>query len=397
MALPRQKNRYEILDGLRGVAALVVLAYHLCDLHSTGNPADSHVNHGYLAVDFFFILSGYVIGYAYDDRWDRMNLTDFFKRRLIRLHPMIIISTVIGVLLFYTGAGDMFPLIADTSAVMLLFCSVLSVLMIPAPVSIDIRGWSEINAINGNAWTLYYEYFANIIYALFIRRLSKIGLSVFVGLSAILTLNLALDWDLFGTFANREAQRFTMIGGWVMDAEHIMISFSRLLFPFFAGLLLSRLNWKINIAKGFWVTSAFLFAILMMPRIGGNEHGIYNGIYEAVAVILFFPLIVSMGAGSIVAGKSAAICKWLGEISYPLYIIHYPIVYTCFGAWSAKHPDLETWKIVLLSCGVFVFSVILAHAILKLYDIPVREFLQNRYLKKRPRQEATVVEASSSL
>lgn len=152
------KARYEILDGLRGVAALLVLAYHHFDLYSNGDLVRAIINHGYLAVDFFFILSGFVIGYAYDNRWDHMTLNDFFKRRLVRLHPMILLSTLIGMTFFYFGCGDMFPLIADTSVSMLLLCAVFSIFMIPAPTSMDIRGWSEINAINGNAWTLICSY-----------------------------------------------------------------------------------------------------------------------------------------------------------------------------------------------------------------------------------------------
>lgn len=62
------KPRYEILDGLRGVAAVLVVAYHLFETYYEGSP-DQPINHGYLAVDFFFVLSGFVIGYAYDDRW----------------------------------------------------------------------------------------------------------------------------------------------------------------------------------------------------------------------------------------------------------------------------------------------------------------------------------------
>ena len=83
------KPRYEILDGLRGVAALIVVAFHLFETYS-GGQAFQILNHGYLAVDFFFVLSGFVIGYAYDDRWNRMTIRDFFKRRLIRLHPMVV-------------------------------------------------------------------------------------------------------------------------------------------------------------------------------------------------------------------------------------------------------------------------------------------------------------------
>ena len=78
------KPRYEILDGLRGVAAVMVLVYHICEPHwgQTTQP----VAHGYLAVDFFFVLSGFVIGYAYDDRWSNgLSLKEFMKRRITRL------------------------------------------------------------------------------------------------------------------------------------------------------------------------------------------------------------------------------------------------------------------------------------------------------------------------
>ena len=93
------KPRYEILDGLRGVAALLIVAYHLFETYSTG-PAGQIINHGYLAVDFFFVLSGFVIGYAYDDRWDRMTVWSFFKRRVIRLHPMVVYGCAFGALMF---------------------------------------------------------------------------------------------------------------------------------------------------------------------------------------------------------------------------------------------------------------------------------------------------------
>ena len=94
------KPRYEILDGLRGVAAMLVVAFHLFETYFHMAP-DQPINHGYLAVDFFFVLSGFVIGYAYDDRWDKMSLGNFFKRRLIRLHPMLMFGTLFGAMMFY--------------------------------------------------------------------------------------------------------------------------------------------------------------------------------------------------------------------------------------------------------------------------------------------------------
>lgn len=100
-AFADSKPHYAILDGLRGVAALTVIWYHVFEGFAT-SPLDQKFNHGYLAVDFFFILSGFVVGYAYDDRWagrragGGMRMRDFLKRRIVRLHPMVVLSSVLG-------------------------------------------------------------------------------------------------------------------------------------------------------------------------------------------------------------------------------------------------------------------------------------------------------------
>src|SRR3954468_14651013 len=106
------RPHYPILDGLRGVAAIIVVTFHLCEPLSTSN-LDKLVNHGYLAVDFFFLFSGFVIGYAYDDRWNKMSAGDFFRRRLIRLQPMLIMGTIIGAVCFYFQASSYWPMIAS--------------------------------------------------------------------------------------------------------------------------------------------------------------------------------------------------------------------------------------------------------------------------------------------
>src|SRR3954452_5527687 len=108
------KSHYQILDGLRGVAALTVVIFHTFEAYADENRFKQILNHGYLAVDFFFLLSGFVVAYAYDDRWGKMTQWDFYKRRLIRLQPMVIIGTVIGAALFYFQGGTAFPLINQT-------------------------------------------------------------------------------------------------------------------------------------------------------------------------------------------------------------------------------------------------------------------------------------------
>ena len=85
----------------------MVVLFHIFETYSKG-PQYQIINHGYLAVDFFFVLSGFVVGYAYDDRWDRMTTWGFFKRRLTRLHPMVIAGTLIGAALFFISDSSLF-------------------------------------------------------------------------------------------------------------------------------------------------------------------------------------------------------------------------------------------------------------------------------------------------
>ena len=95
----KEKVHFHSLDGLRGVAAIVVVIYHVFEGYQFVGDKQyiEFMNHGYLAVDFFFMLSGFVIGYAYDDRLSGgMSIWSFFKRRLVRLHPMLVVGTILG-------------------------------------------------------------------------------------------------------------------------------------------------------------------------------------------------------------------------------------------------------------------------------------------------------------
>lgn len=100
-AFSDSKRHFLILDALRGIAAIVVVLFHFLEVYSGGDHIKQFINHGYLAVDFFFMLSGFVMAHAYDDRWNKMTVKDFFKRRLIRLHPMIIFGMTLGAICFY--------------------------------------------------------------------------------------------------------------------------------------------------------------------------------------------------------------------------------------------------------------------------------------------------------
>lgn len=153
VSLKDSKPHYAILDGLRGVAAIMVVIFHVLELYTAGDHTKQIINHGYLAVDFFFLLSGFVLGYAYDDRWKTMTMKEFFKRRIIRLHPMIIAGMFFGALLFYfqdapiLGWGG----IHDVSILKLILVMIIGFVLIPIGKGLDIRGWNEMYPLNGPA------------------------------------------------------------------------------------------------------------------------------------------------------------------------------------------------------------------------------------------------------
>ncbi len=242
--------------------------------------------------------------------------------------------------------------------------------LIPIGPSWDIRGWNEMHPLNGPAWSLFFEYVANILYALGLRRLSNRALGLLVLLAAGFLVQLAV----FGPHGD-------LIGGWSVNAKQLHIGFARLLFPFLAGILLMRLGKRIQIRGAFAVCSLLLVVALSLPRFGGTEHLWMNGLYEAVCVIFLFPIIVAMGAGErMVEGPSIRIARFFGDISYPLYITHYPLIYI-YTAWigrdkpSAIHS--AEWGAVVL-----VAAISIAYACMRLYDEPLRRWLGKRFLSR---------------
>lgn len=364
------KGHYEILDGLRGVASILVVAFHVLETYS-GDRFHQIINHGYLAVDFFFVLSGFVVAYAYDDRWGKMTQWDFYKRRLIRLQPMVIMGTVIGAALFYFQACGAFPLINATPVWKMLLVMLVGFTMLPLPISMDIRGWQEMHPLNGPAWSLFFEYIANILYAIVIRRFSKTLLVIFVFLSACFLV----QYLVMGPQGDA-------IGGWALDKTQLHIGFARLLYPFFAGMLLCRIGKLIRIKNAFTVCSLLLIVFFSIPRLGGTDHLWINGLYDSFCIIVIFPLVVSIGAGGQITGKYAIkTCKFLGAISYPLYITHYPLIYLHM-AWVVNN-KIPMGPGLLGGVVLLIVSVAIAYASLKLYDEPLREWLKRRFLMKK--------------
>ncbi|MDO5523278.1 MAG: acyltransferase [Bacteroidia bacterium] len=372
-AFADSKPHYQILNGLRGIAALMVIWFHVFEAFAT-SPIDQKFNHGYLAVDFFFILSGFVIGYAYDDRWDRMSKKDFFKRRLIRLHPLIILGTVLGVITFLIQGSEQWDG-TKVSLSMVMLAMLMHLFLIPAApgAGAEVRGNAEMYPLNGPAWTLFFEYIGNILYALFLRKLSTKALTVVVVLAGA---GLA-------SFAVFNFSGYGHLGvGWSMLDYNLIGGFLRLLFAFSMGLLMSRKFKPANIKGAFWISSAAIIVLLSLPYIGGEEAMWMNGLYDAVCIIVVFPILLHIGASGKTDTKfTTSMCKFLGDISYPLYIVHYPFMYLFYSwVWKNGLTFAQTWHITLV---LFFGNILLAYLALKLYDEPVRKYLTRRFLLEK--------------
>jgi len=364
----KTKPHYPILDGLRGVAALIVVAFHIFEANATSS-LDQIINHGYLAVDFFFVLSGFVIGYAYDDRWQKLTIGSFFRRRLERLQPMVVMGTIIGALCFYFSDSAMWPLIHTVPVWKVLLVMIIGCTLIPIPISMDIRGWQEMHPLDGPGWSLFFEYLANIMYAVGFRKLSKPALSVLVFLSAVALVHYTVT-----------SHNGDVIGGWSLNSEQLRIGFTRLMYPFFSGLLLSRVAKPGHIKNAFLWCSILIGIVLFMPRIGGDAHRWMNGLYESLVIILVFPLIVYIGAsGKVKSTGESRVCTFLADISYPIYITHYPFIYIYTGWVSNYHHHVDRNLTIIYGVLTFVVSVAVAYATLKLYDEPVRAWLKSKW------------------
>ncbi len=439
------KPHYLLLDGLRGVAALMVLWYHVFEgfAFAKGSIIETF-NHGHLGVDFFFLLSGFVISYAYDDRWRKsisrkveemqcrkaetrqlhninkqevidtsdkkyqsstfnshqsaansLSLKGFFKRRLIRLHPMLVMGAFIGLICFLLQGGMKWDG-TSTPFHWTMIAFVLTLFFIPAypGASYDIRGNAEMFPLNGPSWSLFFEYIGNILYALFIRKLSNKMLAAFVGLTGIL-------WIWFIAF---DISGYDMIGiGWTLDVVNFFGGLLRMMFPFTLGMLMARkfTNHQVETRRLhkinkqvidtsdktfqkpkflkrniFWIATIILFALFSVPYLPKTSNISINGIYELACIMIVFPFIVwvAASADNEQPKSTLKLSKFLGDLSYPLYIVHYPVMYL-FYSWLIKNQYFtlaETCQMVIL---VMIVNIALAYACLKLYDEPIRKRL----------------------
>jgi len=349
------RPHFEVLDGLRGLAALAVVVFHFMEIAIT-ELSRNFITHAYLAVDFFFCLSGFVTAYAYDSRMPGIGIGTFVKLRLIRLHPLVVTGAVLGLLSYFLDPFSNLSQQYGTWQGVLMFLS--SFLMFPYPIIKE--RYFNLFHLNPPTWSLFYEYIANLVYALVLCRAGK---KLLWALFLIATIAV-----LFETHHSNG-----LGGGWgkeVFWGGPVRVSYS-----FLAGMVVYRMGWIIKSGLGFVSLSIMLMAALLLPYI--TSINLYT---DAFSVLLYFPLLVSLGAGAQVPQSLIRICKFSGNLSYPLYMTHYPFIWIFFSYIALKKPPLGWLEILIPVCVLLLIGW--AYLIMLTIDIPVRQYLKKKFIDR---------------
>lgn len=344
------KTHYLTLDALRGIAALLVVLYH----RRWWMPEDGvlSLENSFLAVDFFFMLSGFVVAAAYERRiLDGLSVGGFMKIRLIRLYPAMLVGTCLGLALFWHTLEG--PVSAG------LFTSVMAVLALPSFLQ------AELFIVNGPVWSLFFEMVVNLLFAVFLvlaRRWRPERVDAcLLALCGVLLGLLVLSGGASG-LGKLGVLRDSFWGG-----------FARAGFPFVLGVVLFRL-WRAGrlpaVIVPWWLLWPAFAAVLLA---GGPMVG--SVLWQFACILVIFPAILILGAANEPPPGVARVAVWLGAMSYPVYVTHYPML--GMADWGlARLGITDPGAGVLLAC---LAAILVANAVLLVgLDQPVRRLLSRR-------------------
>ncbi|MBZ9837760.1 acyltransferase [Mesorhizobium sp. CA3] len=356
-----QRHVYLNLDAIRGVAAISVMLYHFSPFLADGKVLPS----SYLAVDLFFLLSGFVIAHAYDRKIETgMGFGTFVAIRLIRLYPLYLAGTLLG--FFYLLVKN--RLIPAEYMPLSEIGMQLTTGMLFIPLVSD--AYHTIFPLNPASWSLFFELIVNIAYVAVFVLLSRRVLTGIVGASLVLLV-------VASVFAG------TLDFG--MTGKTIVSGLPRVTFSFFLGVLLCRsmAGWQGSfgfLRRGFWVEGAILLTLAVFaiaPVAAGARVA-----YDLCAIVIVFPIMVMTGAVAPTAPRLSGFYGWLGRISYPIYIIHTPMLMIIAGAGKAFSIDPFAHH-PLFGIVMAAMVVVIADIATRVYDEPVRRFLQRQMQRAR--------------
>lgn len=322
-------SRLVLLDGLRGVAAITVLLYHLPETV----PGDFLFERGYLMVDLFFLLSGFVLALSAEPRLaSGLCVTRFMLARAVRLWPMIAIGALIG------SAATYLILIDDGVTMRRTFWHGVQTLMAIFLIPSLIRTRSNaLFPLNGPHWSLLFEVVANAAHALVLWRLGNRAL-----LGVVLVFAALLVFSIMERGLNTAGPFY---GYW-----HFAVP--RLGFSYCAGIWLAR-QWRAGARtwRVAWPVALFLPAGCVVALAAASVPSIIG---DVALVMLVFPICLWLAASAVVPGAVVPALTWLGALSYPLYAIHQPFVRV------AEHFSGTGWSAIIAAAVTVLLALALA-------------------------------------
>ena len=348
-------SRYIFLDGIRGLAAIFVVTRHTTDLWGFS------FFRSYLAVDLFFILSGFVIANAYEKKLNTKSLStkSFIITRLIRLYPIYLLSLLLCSILYLTNITDIQNSSGTTSNL------ILSIALATAMLPSKVPGSPSLFPINGPYWSLFFELIINLVYAAIRPILSKNALIALIAFFGILVSGASLlrgDLDVGHT--------------WGLGS--IAAGFSRAGFGIFLGVFIFRnidsFEKRFQKIQFPWIATILAIAILASPSFGRLDP-----IIDIASVIAIFPILLFIASQG-KSNKAEKILTTLGSASYSIYVLHLPLG-LIFSSYL-KEQEIQAAPI----SGIIFLTVLIFIALAseKIYDIPVRKWLTEKFAKNSP-------------
>lgn len=366
----QKPSRYDFLDAVRGVAALMVAFFH-CALPT---PISVFPLAGY-CVDLFFVLSGFVIAANYQSRIENgMSGPQFMAFRVARLYPLFLIGLVLGLIgvAWQTHLGQ-----TTYSWFELGFAFLYNLVYLPYfnlnEIHLQAKAIpGEIFPLNWPAWSLFFEMVINVIFFLNLRYLripaKKIVLAAFVPFAIIILLN------------HGDA-------GW--GSKNWFLAIPRVAFGFFAGVWIyevtqtaayQTLATRLSPAKTGWMLAVMLAILLIVawPNVATHRYAFFAG-------IIALPLLVTVSTALTTPDGLKPLFRFLGYLSYPIYCLHGAVIHLTEAANAQFNWDLHDWSHIWAN---FTVSLVLAALVALLVDEPLRKLLSARVSRWRTAKPA---------
>ena len=360
------KIKFVALDGLRGLAALAVVFFHAQQFLG----AKPLLPSAYLAVDFFFMLSGFIIAFAYEHK---LNGSWTFRRfavtRIFRLYPLYILGCAIVLAVqLAEGMGALPGLWRIKWAGLSALAAVIF-----APFHSPIVGWT-LFPLNPPAWSLFVELLINAAYGAVLFRLQNRTLAVLA-----VGFLVPLGWSL------------TAAEGGDAYLYFLRNLAPRVLYSFTAGVLIFRAyraGWLARMpAIPFPMICIALLASFTIP-----VETIYGRAAAFIGVALGYPILMVAGIYSAVGKRSVPLARFGELYSYSLSALHYPVL-VC-AAFAATITGASATA--LITAGSFI-ALLIAMAAQRYWDAPLSRKLSTWLHRRRLPAELTADIAAPTL